>query len=64
MPGGQHILDTTREELARHYLARPELSAPDITFLLGYQETSSFYRAFQKWTGETPERVRQRLTVA
>lgn len=60
----QRILDSTREDLARHYLARPELSAPDISFLLGYEETSSFYRAFHNWTGETPERVRQRVATA
>ncbi|MEM7274171.1 MAG: AraC family transcriptional regulator ligand-binding domain-containing protein [Actinomycetota bacterium] len=54
----QHILNTTREQLARHYLRDPALSAPDIAFLLGYGETSSFYRAFQNWTGETPEQVR------
>jgi len=54
----QQILDSTREELARHYLSSPSLSAPEISFLLGYEETSSFYRAFQSWTGETPERVR------
>ena len=59
----QRILDTTREDLARHYLARPELSAGDISFLLGYEETSSFYRAFHNWTGETPERVRQRVAT-
>ncbi len=54
----QQILDQTREDLARHYLANPHLSAPEISFLLGYEETSSFYRAFHNWTGETPERVR------
>lgn len=59
----QRILDTVREELARHYLASPELSAPDISFLLGYEETSSFYRAFHNWTGETPERVRERVAA-
>lgn len=57
----QRILDGAREELATHYLARPELSARDISFLLGYEETSSFYRAFQNWTGETPERARERI---
>ena len=54
----QRVLDQTREDLARHYLADPDLSAPEISFLLGYEETSSFYRAFHNWTGETPERAR------
>lgn len=60
----QRILDRAREDLATHYLSRPELSARDISFLLGYEETSSFYRAFQNWTGETPERARQRIQAS
>ena len=55
----QEILNSTREQLARHYLQNPSLSAAEIAFLLGYEETSSFYRAFQSWTGETPEQVRR-----
>ncbi len=55
----QEILNSTREQLARHYLRNPSLSAAEIAFLLGYEETSSFYRAFQSWTGETPEQVRR-----
>ncbi len=54
----QRVLDTTREALARHYLANPDLSAAEISFLLGYADASSFYRAFHDWTGSTPERVR------
>ncbi|MGI9596269.1 MAG: AraC family transcriptional regulator ligand-binding domain-containing protein [Acidimicrobiales bacterium] len=54
----QGILSETRESLARHYLTSAGLSAGEIAFLLGYEETSSFYRAFHSWTGETPERVR------
>ncbi len=54
----QQILDSTRERLARHYLSDPSISAAEISFLLGYEETSSFYRAFHNWTGETPEGVR------
>ncbi len=54
----QEVLDRTREDLARHYLTNAQISAAEISFLLGYEETSSFYRAFQNWTGDTPERVR------
>lgn len=54
----QRVLDATREDLALHYLSTEHLSAPEIAFLLGYGEPSSFYRAFHNWTGETPERVR------
>ncbi|MGI9616678.1 MAG: helix-turn-helix domain-containing protein [Acidimicrobiales bacterium] len=54
----QSVLNSTRESPARHYLSRPSISAAEISFLLGYEEPSSFYRAFHNWTGETPERVR------
>ncbi|MBT8494928.1 MAG: AraC family transcriptional regulator [Deltaproteobacteria bacterium] len=57
----QWILSATREKLARHYLRNPTLSGTDIAFLLGYGDTSSFYRAFQSWTGQTPEQVRSSL---
>ncbi len=60
----QHILNTTREQLARHYLGDPALSAAQISFLLGYSEPSSFYRAFRNWTGETPEQARSALQGA
>ncbi|MBL8678501.1 MAG: AraC family transcriptional regulator ligand-binding domain-containing protein [Myxococcales bacterium] len=54
----QELLDQTRKELALHYLRRTAISAGEISFLLGFSEPSSFFRAFQGWTGETPERVR------
>ncbi len=57
----QSILNRTREALARHYLKRPELTASEISFLLGYEDPSSFFRAFAAWTGITPEQARADL---
>ncbi|WP_323099422.1 AraC family transcriptional regulator [Intrasporangium sp. YIM S08009] len=54
----QSVLATTREHLARQYLARPELRPHDIAYLLGYDDTNSFFRAFRSWTGTTPEAAR------
>lgn len=34
------------------------MTATQISFLLGYENPSSFYRAFRSWTGQTPESVR------
>jgi AraC-like DNA-binding protein len=47
-----------RESLARHYLTSTAMPAAEISFLLGYSDPNSFYRAFHTWTGSTPETVR------
>ena len=58
----KEIVRGTRERLARHYVTNTKLAYAEIGFLIGYEEPSSFYRAFREWTGETPESVR--LAVA
>lgn len=55
----QQLLRETREAVARHYLANTALPAAEISFLLGFDEPNSFYRAFRSWTGTTPDSVRQ-----
>lgn len=57
----QQVLDRSREELARHYLADRALTLSDIALLLGFSEQSAFTRAFRRWSGETPVAVRRRL---
>lgn len=59
----QQLLRETRLSLAQHYLARTELPTAEISFLLGFDEPNSFYRAFRNWTGQTPQ-VRRRLSRA
>jgi AraC-like DNA-binding protein len=54
----QEILGQTREQLARHYLTSTDMPGAEISFLLGFEDPSSFVRAFREWTGETPETVR------
>ena len=58
------ILDALRGDLAREYLANPELSISRIAWLLGYQEVSAFTHAFRRWTGKTPREARSRQEVA
>jgi AraC-like DNA-binding protein len=57
-------LNGTRERLALHYLQRTQYSCTEIAFLLGFEEPSSFFRAFHEWTGATPESLREELTGA
>lgn len=57
----QKELDKLREELARHYLSNTNYTSNQIAFLLGYEEPTSFFRAFRTWTGQTPEYVRSNM---
>lgn len=52
-------LSRLRAELANHYLLNTPYSSAEISFLLGYSEPSSFFRAFHVWTGKTPDGVRE-----
>ena len=55
----QTILNGTRKELAQHYLSNSAISTGEISYLLGYQDSNSFQRAFKDWTGMTPGEYRQ-----
>lgn len=57
----QRLLNTTRELLAKNYLISTDLTADEIAFLLAYQETNSFLRAFCGWTGESVQQYRKRM---
>ncbi|MEM8655964.1 MAG: helix-turn-helix domain-containing protein [Pseudomonadota bacterium] len=54
----QKALDSTRADLARTYLTSTELNVAEISYLLAYRDPNSFYRAFNTWTGQTPQSVR------
>lgn len=55
----QDLLHKTREKLATYYLRTSSLSGAEISFLLGFEEPNSFFRAFHVWTGKTPEQARK-----
>jgi AraC-like DNA-binding protein len=54
-------LKETRQELAEQYLRDTEMSGAEISYLLGFDDPNSFFRAFRSWTGRTPETVRKAL---
>jgi AraC-like DNA-binding protein len=54
----QQTLDALRNSLAHHYLRNSSMSGAEISFLLGFEDPNSFVRAFQTWTGSTPQTVR------
>lgn len=50
----QQQLNHTRELLAKHYLRNTEINNDEIAYLLGYQDTNSFFRSFKVWVGLSP----------
>jgi AraC-like DNA-binding protein len=48
------LLVQARQELSRELLPDPSIDLDEVACLLGYQDTSSFYRAFKDWEGVTP----------
>ena len=53
------VLDQTRRSLALQHIEAATLEVKEISYLLGFSDSSHFIRAFKGWTGETPMRYRQ-----
>jgi len=53
------LLSEARQELGRQLLSDPSAEIDEVACLLGYQDASSFYRAFRYWEGVTPSRWRE-----
>lgn len=54
------VLQETRRDLGVNYTERSLLPITEIALLLGFAETSSFSRAYRRWTGMTPSLHRRR----
>lgn len=52
------LLEEVKSELAMQYLADSRLPIDDIAFSLNYNDATSFYRAFKRWTGSSPSSYR------
>lgn len=55
----QAVKDALRRDAAIHLLLRHDLTLEDVAQQVGFSETSTFHRAFKKWTGVTPGLYRQ-----
>ena len=62
----QQILEEARHQLARHYLTNSLLELSETAYLLGYEDSNSFVRAFRSWEGVPPAHWRgaQRAKVS
>jgi len=53
------LVKETRKNIAKKYLNDRNISIDEITYILGFSETSAFHRAFKNWTGVTPTQFRK-----
>ena len=49
------LLDAVRHEFAKRYLARGSVTSSEVAYLIGFQSPTAFFRAFKRWTGQTPK---------
>jgi AraC-like DNA-binding protein len=57
------VCDEARRAAALEHLRNPRVAIKEAAFLLGFSEPSTFYRAFRRWTGDTPANYRRALAM-
>jgi AraC-like DNA-binding protein len=57
------LVKEARKELGRKLLAEPSADIAEVACILGFQDTTSFYRAFRSWEGITPQAWRSRIAA-
>lgn len=55
----RNVLDQVRFEFSTNFLRQEAADIGEIAMLLGFSDTCSFYRAFKRWTGRTPQEYLQ-----
>lgn len=60
----QDLVSGTRREMAKSYLADPQVELAEVAFLLGFEDSNSFFRAFRGWENRTPMEWRQGQALA
>jgi AraC-like DNA-binding protein len=55
------VIDDVRREFSERYLARPSLNITEVSYLVGFSDTSAFFKAFKRWTGKKPGEYRAEL---
>lgn len=54
----QEVLDGVRWEISRQLLGNTRVSLQEVAAATGYADTSTFVRAFRRWSGTTPAKWR------
>ena len=60
----QLIKDQCRRDAAISYLNSGEYTTSELSELMGFSDSSTFHRAFKKWTGLTPQDYRKQHSAA
>ena len=55
----EEVVDQLRRSLALQYIKDPSIPLGEMTWLLGYEGSTSFNHAFRRWTGHSPSAARQ-----
>ncbi len=55
----QGIYNHLRKKLALDYVSDTGIPLTDVAMMLGFSDSSAFYRAFKRWTGNTPGEYRE-----
>jgi AraC-like DNA-binding protein len=53
------VLDDVRRDVALTQMRARRQSIDELAFVLGFEKSSSFHRAFKRWTGQTPGEFRR-----
>ncbi|VXB11978.1 AraC family transcriptional regulator [Pseudomonas sp. 8AS] len=60
----EQVLAETRHALALQHLDAADCSISEVAYLLGFADSSSFSRAFKRWSGQSPSQYRDGLRQA
>ncbi|HTW45313.1 MAG TPA: AraC family transcriptional regulator ligand-binding domain-containing protein [Acidobacteriaceae bacterium] len=60
----QRVLDEARHQMARYYLSNSVLELNEAAYLLGYEDSNSFVRAFRAWEGVPPGHWREARRIS